>query len=103
MLFSLTIVLVAANILFFVGLTGLFFTIKSNFFLIISVEIMFMSINFNFLFFSIYLDSIQGIVFIFYIMIISAMEIVILLSFFILYYKKVYILDILESFNNMKH
>lgn len=103
MLFSLIIVITMFNGLFFVGLAGLLFTYKSNFFVIISIETIFLAINLNFLFFSLFLDSIQGIIFIFYIIIISAVEMVILLSFFVLYYRRVHLLDSVEAFKNIKY
>lgn len=102
MLFSLTVILIFSNILFFIGILGFIFALKSNFFIIIAVETMFISINVNFLFFSIYLNSIQGISFVFYIIIISAAELAILLSFFIVYYKRVYLLENVVCLKNLK-
>ena len=102
MLFTLNIVLVLINILFFLGLLGFYFTYKSNFFVIVAVETIFLSININFLFFSIFLNSMQGILFVFYIIIISAAEIVILLSFFILFFKRVFLFDFNESLKTIK-
>lgn len=102
MLFTLNIIIVLINILFFSGLCGFYFTYKSNFFAIIAVETIFLAININFLFFSIFLNSMQGLLFIFYIIIISAAEIVILLSFFILFFKRVLIFDFNESLRAIK-
>lgn len=103
MLFSLTLLLIFSNSLFFIGLFGLFFLIKSNFFIIVSIETMLISINLNFLYHSIYLNLNTGIIFNFYIIIISAAEIVILLSFFIVYFKRINILDINESIFLLKN
>lgn len=102
MLFTLNIILILMNILFFFGVLGFYFTYKSSFFAIIAVETIFLAININFLFFSIFLNSIQGLLFIFYIIIISAAEIVILLSFFILYFKRVFFFDFNESLRSIK-
>ena len=102
MLFSFCISFVLTNFVFFIGLASLIFTLRGNFFLIISIETMFLAINLNYMFFSIYLNSIDGLLFILFIMMVSAVEIVIFLSFFVIYYKKLYLLDSFESFNYLK-
>jgi len=102
MLFSFSISFILTNLIFFVGLMSVTFAIRSNFFLIIAIETMFLSINLNFMFFSMYLNSIEGLVFILFIMMVSAIEIVVFLSFFVVYYKKLYLLDSFENFNYLK-
>jgi len=102
MLFSFVTSIILVNIIFFIGLFGIFLSFRSNFFIIISVETMFIAINLNFLFFSMYLNSLEGIIFIIFIMAISAVEIVIFLSYFVVFYKRVYLLDLLENFNYLK-
>jgi len=103
MLFQLLVILIVSSILFFLGAFGfLLFSIRSNFFVLISFEVMFLSVNLNFFFFSLYIDSLQGILFIFFIIVISAVEIVIFLSFFVVYYRKLFVGDSTESFSLIK-
>ena len=54
MIFSLTLVLVLSNIIFFLGFFSLIFAIRSSFYIILSIETMVIAININFLF---YLNS----------------------------------------------
>lgn len=53
-----------------------------------SLEVMLLSINFNFLFFATYLDDILGHVFILFILAVGASETAIGLSLIIAYYKQ---------------
>jgi len=94
-LFSFTI--------FFFGILGLLFVARSYFFVIISFETMFLAINLNFFMFSIFTDSILGLSLVFIVLIVSAIEVVILLSFIILVFKKNYMFDFYSSFKNIKN
>jgi len=102
MTFNLLYFFFLANILFFIGLIGLSYSKISNFYLLIAVEIIFMSVNLNFFFSAIYVGNVTGFIFIFYVIIVSGAELAIFLSFFIVYYKKVFLLDITENFKNIK-
>jgi len=103
MILSLTLVLIMSNIVFFIGFFSLIFAIRSSFFIILSVETMIIAININFLFHSIFLNSILGLLFNFFIIVLSATELVVLLTFFIVYFKKVNNMDLLESFSLIKY
>jgi NADH:ubiquinone oxidoreductase subunit K len=61
-----------------------------------------MAINLNLFFSTLYLGNILGQIFIYSIIVISGAELAIFLSFFIVFYKKVYLMDITENFKNIK-
>jgi len=75
-------------VIFFIGLFSFFLSKKNYFFMIISLEILFISINLNFAVASIYLDDILGMYFIIFILAVSGAEISLGLAIFILLYKK---------------
>jgi len=52
--------LIASNFLFLCGITGLFLTRKHLIIWLLSVELIFLSINYNFLVFSVILDDVVG-------------------------------------------
>jgi len=103
MIFSLSLILIMSNIVFFIGLFSLVFAIRSSFFIVLSVETIIIAININFLFHSIFLNSVTGLLFNFFIIILSATELVVLLTFFIVYFKRVNNMDLIESFSLIKH
>lgn len=103
MIFNYFFFFVLTNILFFVGLFGFYFSKVSNFYLIIAVEIIFLAVNLNFFFSSIFLDSSEGLIFLFFIIVISGGEIAVFLSFFIVFYKRVFLSDLIEKFKNVKY
>ena len=63
-----------------------------------SIEILLISINFNFIIFSIYLDDFLGLIFSLYILTIAAIESAIGLAILICYYNQLSFIDI----NNLK-
>lgn len=91
------------NILFIIGLSGLYFSKISNFYLIVAIEVIFLAINLNFFFSSIFLENSQGLLFFFFIIVISGGEIAVFLSFFIVFYRRVFLSDVLEKFKNVKY
>jgi len=52
--------LIASNFIFLCGITGLFLTRKHLILWMLSIELIFLSINYNFLVFSVVLDDILG-------------------------------------------
>jgi NADH-quinone oxidoreductase subunit K len=70
-----------------VGLFGIFSNKKNFLLTLISVEIMFLGVNLNFVFISLYLDDIIGQIFVFFILTIIACESAIVLSFLVIIYK----------------
>lgn len=91
------------NFIFFIGLYGVYFSKISNFYLIIAVEIIFLAINLNFFFSSIFLENSEGLIFMFFIIVVSGGEVAVFLSFFIVFYKRVFLSDLTEKFKNVKY
>ena len=74
-------------ILFLIGSLGLILNRKNVLITIMSVEIMLLSVNLNFIIFSIYLDDIVGYIFVLFILTIAATESAIGLAILTIYYK----------------
>ena len=73
--------------LFLIGTLGLVLNRKNVLITIMSVELMLLSVNLNFIIFSIYLDDITGYVFVLFILTIAATESAIGLAILTIYYK----------------
>jgi len=80
-------VLIVSFFIFFVGVLGLFFTRRHIILLLLSIELIFLSINYNFLIFSIYLDDILGQFFVLCIISVAAAESVIGLAILVIFYR----------------
>jgi NADH-quinone oxidoreductase subunit K len=80
-------VLVVSFFIFFVGVLGLFFTRRHIILLLLSIELIFLSINYNFLVFSLYLDDILGQFFVLCIISVAAAESVIGLAILVIFYR----------------
>jgi NADH-quinone oxidoreductase subunit K len=74
-------------ILFLIGSLGLILNRKNVLITIMSVEIMLLAVNLNFIIFSIYLDDVVGYVFVLFILTIAATESAIGLAILSIYYK----------------
>lgn len=74
-------------LLFIIGVWGIFFTRKNFIIILMSIEIMLLAINLNFIFFSIYLDDIMGQIFSLYILTVAAAESAIGLAILVVYYR----------------
>lgn len=74
-------------LLFLIGALGLILNRKNILITIMSVELMLLSINLNFMIFSIYLDDVVGHIFVIFILTIAATESAIGLAILSLYYK----------------
>lgn len=66
--------LVLGAILFSLGMTGIFLNRKNAIILLMSIELILLAVNFNFIAFSHYLGDIQGQVFVFFILTVAAAE-----------------------------
>jgi NADH-quinone oxidoreductase subunit K len=86
--FGINFYFIFSVMIFLIGLIGLAISKKNNFLLLISLEILFIAINLNFLIGSIYLDDFSGIVFVIFALAVSGAEVSIGLALFILIYKK---------------
>nr|YP_010377443.1 NADH dehydrogenase subunit 4L [Hemiaulus sinensis]QYB23179.1 NADH dehydrogenase subunit 4L [Hemiaulus sinensis] len=73
--------------LFLIGALGLVLNRKNILITIMSIELMLLAVNLNFIIFSIYLDDITGYVFVLFILTIAATESAIGLAILTVYYK----------------
>lgn len=83
MIFSL----ILSIILFIVGVVGIFLSRKNIILIIMSLELMLLASNYNFLLFSIYLDDLMGEVFSLLILSVGASESALGLALVISYYR----------------
>jgi NADH-quinone oxidoreductase subunit K len=67
-------VLTLTSIVFFIGLLGIIINRKNILIMIMSIELLLLSVNLNFALFSIYLDDIIGQIFVIFILTIAAAE-----------------------------
>lgn len=74
-------------ILFLIGVLGLVLNRKNILITLISIELMLLAINLNFVIFSIYLDDITGYVFVLFVLTIAATESAIGLALLTVYYR----------------
>jgi len=74
-------------ILFSIGVLGLVLNRKNILITIMSIELMLLAVNLNFIVFSIYLDDIVGHIFVIFILTIAATESAIGLAILTVYYK----------------
>ena len=73
--------------LFLIGVLGLVLNRKNILITLMSIELMLLAINFNFVIFSVYLDDIAGYVFVLFILTIAAAESAIGLAILVVYYR----------------
>ena len=86
-LFYMLFHLVIPILLFIIGIFGLFLSRKNIILIIMSLELMLLSINYNFLFLSTYLDDLLGQVFSLFILTIGACESSVGPALLICYYR----------------
>lgn len=79
--------LLTGTIVFLIGLWGIFVTRRNIIILLMSLELMLLGININFIIFSVYLDDIMGQYFALFILTIAAAEASIGLAILIVYYR----------------
>jgi len=84
---NISYILTITIILFFIGMLGLVLNRKNILITIMSIEIMLLSVNLNFVIFSVYLDDVVGYIFVLFILTIAATESSIGLSILSAYYK----------------
>ncbi len=98
---SLEHYLILAALIFSIGVTGLFMNRKSVITILMSIELMLLAVNINFVAFSVYLQEIVGQVFSLIILSIAAAEISIGLAILVLYFRNRGSIEI-EDVNQMK-
>lgn len=91
--------LIVNLLLFLIGMIGIFATRKNIILILICVELMLLSINLNFIVFSVYLDDLVGQVFSLFVLTVAAAESAIGLAILVVYYrlKGVILIDKINS------
>ena len=74
MVLSITNYLAVASVLFLIGLSGIILNRKNIIVMLMSVELMLLAVNLNFIIYSVYLDDIMGQVFALLILTVAAAE-----------------------------
>ena len=73
--------------LFLIGIIGIFLIKKNIIIILMSIELMLLSININFILFSVYLDNITGQLFALFVVTVAAAESAIGLAILVVYYR----------------
>jgi NADH-quinone oxidoreductase subunit K len=79
--------LLISTIMFLIGIFGIFLIKKNIIVILMAIELMLLSININFVIFSIYLDDITGQIFALFILTVAAAESAIGLAILVVYYR----------------
>ena len=79
--------LTVAATLFVIGIFGIFLNRKNIIILLMSIELMLLSVNLNFIAFSHYLDDLAGQVFVFFILTVAAAEAAIGLAILVVLFR----------------
>lgn len=85
--FMFSLQLVANFFLIFIGLIGIIFNRRNILIILMCVELVLLSLNLNFILFSVYLDDLFGQLFSFFILTVAAAESAIGLAIIIIYYR----------------
>ena len=79
--------LAVSIILFLLGIWGIFFNRKNIIIMLMSIELMLLAVNLNFVLFSVYLDDLIGQIFALLILTVAAAESAIGLALLVVYYR----------------
>ncbi len=79
--------IIIATILFSIGLVGILLNRSNLLVVLISIEVLLLSIDLNFIAFSVYLDDIVGQLFALFVLTLAASEAAIGLAFVLVYYR----------------
>mmetsp|Transcript_18856 Transcript_18856/g.61543 ORF Transcript_18856/g.61543 Transcript_18856/m.61543 type:complete len:113 (+) Transcript_18856:181-519(+) len=74
-------------ILFLLGIWGIFFNRKNIIIMLMSIELMLLAVNLNFVLFSVYLDDLIGQLFALFVLTVAAAESAIGLALLVVYYR----------------
>ena len=80
-------ILLVSVSLFLIGVVGIFLIKKNIIVVLMAIELMLLSININFILFSIYLDDIVGQIFALFVLTVAAAESAIGLAILVVYYR----------------
>ena len=86
--------LMLASILFVVGVFGIFLNRKNVIVILMSIELMLLAVNMNFIAFSHYLGDIAGQVFVFFILTVAAAESAIGLAILVVLFRNLQTIDV---------
>jgi NADH-quinone oxidoreductase subunit K len=79
--------LAVSSLLFLLGMWGIFLNRKNILIMLMSIELMLLAVNLNFLVFSVYLDDLMGQIFALFILTVAAAESAIGLALLVVYYR----------------
>ena len=79
--------LIVSNFLFLCGVTGLFLTRKHIILWLLSIELIFLAINYNFVIFSVFLDDLLGQFYVLSVLAMSAAEAAIGLAILVIFFR----------------
>ena len=80
-------ILILASIVFSIGIVGIFLNRKNLIVLIMSIELMLLAVNMNFVAFSRYLDDSAGQIFVFFTLVVAAAEAAIGLAILVVLFR----------------
>jgi NADH-quinone oxidoreductase subunit K len=98
---GLTHYLWVAAIVFAIGIFGVFLNRKNIIIILMSIELMLLAVNINFVAFSTYLNNLVGQVFAMFVLTVAAAEAAIGLAILVLYFRNRGTIDV-EDINTMK-
>jgi NADH-quinone oxidoreductase subunit K len=93
--------LILGAILFSISVTGIYLNRKNVIILLMSIELMLLSVNLNFIAFSHYLNDLSGQVFVFFILTVAAAESAIGLAIIIVLFRRRHTINI-EDLDSLK-
>ena len=79
--------LTIATIIFFIGISGIFLNRKNLIIMLMSIELMLLGVNLNWIIFSVFLDDIMGQIMSLFILTVAAAESAIGLGILVVYYR----------------
>lgn len=84
---NINYILIVTSTVFFIGLLGIVLNRKNILIIIMSIELLLLSVNLNFAAFSVYLDDVIGQIFVLFILTIAAAESAIGLALITVFYR----------------
>ena len=84
---SIQNILILTSIVFFIGLLGIVLNRKNILIILMSIELLLLAVNLNFVAFSLYYDDIFGQIFVFFILAIAATESAVGLAIITVFYR----------------
>ncbi|MDH5479776.1 MAG: NADH-quinone oxidoreductase subunit NuoK [Nitrosomonas sp.] len=98
---SLSHYLVLGAILFAIGIVGIFLNRKNVIIILMSIELMLLAVNMNFVAFSHYLQDISGQIFVFFILTVAAAESAIGLAILVVLFRNLRTINV-DDLNKLK-